>query len=123
MPFAGERTVIWVALLTLNDVAGMPPNETASGATKFFPVMTTIDAPVVGPLFGFTASTIGPFVYVNTSAAVCGLEPDPVVTTTCAACGPGDGGVVVVSVLGSTNTAGATMPPIVMTEDVVKLLP
>ena len=60
----------------------VPITDIESGEAKFFPVITTIEPPVVGPLSGFTESTIGPLVYVNRSLGDCGLMPEPVFTWT-----------------------------------------
>jgi hypothetical protein len=56
---AGEVAVIDVALLTVNEVAGVPPNRTAVARMKLSPVMVTGVPPVAGPLFGEIDVTVG----------------------------------------------------------------
>ena len=56
---AGEVAVIAVALLTVNEVAAVPPNCTAVARMKLLPVMVTGVPPAVGPLFGEIEVTDG----------------------------------------------------------------
>jgi len=56
---AGEVAVIDVALLTVNEVAGVPPNRTAVARMKLSPVMVTGVPPAAGPLFGEIEVTDG----------------------------------------------------------------
>nr|WP_280295041.1 hypothetical protein [Nocardia abscessus] len=49
---AGATAVIWVAELTVNELAGVAPKLTAVAPVRFVPVMTTVVPPVTGPAFG-----------------------------------------------------------------------
>ena len=51
--------MICVALSTVNDVALLGPNLTDVAPVKLVPVMVTEVPPVVGPVFGLTAVTVG----------------------------------------------------------------
>jgi hypothetical protein len=57
---AGEIAVIDVALLTVNEVAAVPPNCTTVARARLSPVMVTSVPPAVGPLFGEIEVTDGP---------------------------------------------------------------
>jgi hypothetical protein len=46
---AGATAVIWVALLTVKDVAGVAPKVTAVALARFVPVRTTEPPPAVEP--------------------------------------------------------------------------
>jgi hypothetical protein len=56
---AGEVAVIDVALLTVNEVAGVPPNRTAFAPVKLLPAMIMGVPPAAGPLFGEIEVTDG----------------------------------------------------------------
>jgi hypothetical protein len=56
---AGAVATIDVALLMVNEVAGVPPNRTAVAPVKLLPVMVTGVPPVAGPLFGEIDVTVG----------------------------------------------------------------
>jgi hypothetical protein len=58
-PPAGAVAEIWVALLTVNDVAAFEPNMTAVALVKLFPLIVTVFAPAVGPAFGLTLLRVG----------------------------------------------------------------
>ena len=49
---AGETAVIWVALLTVNEAAGLPPKLTAVAPVRLVPVIVTLVPPAVGPEAG-----------------------------------------------------------------------
>jgi hypothetical protein len=51
---AGDFAVIEVALVTVFDVAGVPPKYTLVAPSKFVPVMVTEVPPPSGPVFGLT---------------------------------------------------------------------
>ena len=53
--------MIVLALTTMTLVAGLPPNVTVAGATKFEPMIVTGVPPVVGPLSGVMLLIDGPF--------------------------------------------------------------
>lgn len=56
---AGDTAVIWVADTTVNDAALVAPNLTALAFVKFVPVTVTLVPPVMTPVFGDTAVTVG----------------------------------------------------------------
>ena len=56
---AGEIAVIEVALLTVNEVAEVPPNLTAVAPVNPVPVMVTEVPPTAGPLVGEMLVTVG----------------------------------------------------------------
>jgi hypothetical protein len=56
---AGETAVIEVLELTTTPLAAAVPNVTLAPAAKFVPVIVTLVAPAVGPLFGLNALTVG----------------------------------------------------------------
>ena len=56
---AGEMAAIDVGLLTVNEVAALPPNFTAVAAVKLLPVMVTGVPPAEGPLLGEIEVTAG----------------------------------------------------------------
>ena len=56
---AGEVAVIWVALLTVKELAAVPPNRTTVAPEKLVPVMVTLVPPAGGPVFGLTLVTVG----------------------------------------------------------------
>ena len=63
---AGLVAVIWVALTTLNLLAGVCPNVTLETPVKFVPTIVTLVPPVVYPVFGLSPVTVGVgVVYVN----------------------------------------------------------
>ena len=51
--------MIWVALLTVKDVAGVLPNLTMVAPVKLLPVIITLVPPVVGPVFGAIDVSVG----------------------------------------------------------------
>jgi hypothetical protein len=51
--------VIWVALLTVNEVAAVLPNLTMVAPVKLLPVIVTLVPPMVGPAFGPIDVTVG----------------------------------------------------------------
>ncbi len=51
--------MIWVALLTVKPVAGVPPKFTAVAPEKLAPVMITLVPPVAGPAVGEIEVTVG----------------------------------------------------------------
>jgi hypothetical protein len=51
--------VIWVALLTVKDLAAVLPNLTMVAPVRLLPVIVTLVPPVVGPAFGSTDVTVG----------------------------------------------------------------
>jgi hypothetical protein len=56
---AGATAVIWVAELTVNEVAGVAPKLTAVAPVKFVPVSTTVVPPATGPALGTIAVRVG----------------------------------------------------------------
>ena len=62
---AGEVAVIWVALITVNEPAALPPKLTPVAPEKFVPVMVTLVPPAAAPVFGATPVTVGAGTYVN----------------------------------------------------------
>jgi hypothetical protein len=56
---AGEIAVIEVALLTVNEVADVPPNLTAVAPVNPVPVIVTEVPPAAGPLVGEMPVTVG----------------------------------------------------------------
>jgi hypothetical protein len=56
---AGEVAVIWVALVTVKELAAVPPNLTAVAPEKLVPVMVTLVPPDGGPVLGVTLVTVG----------------------------------------------------------------
>ena len=56
---AGDVAVIEVALLTVNDVALVPPNRTAVAPVKLVPVIVTLVPPAGAPLVGESDVTVG----------------------------------------------------------------
>jgi hypothetical protein len=56
---AGEVAVIWVAPLTVKELAAVLPNLTAVAPEKLVPAMVTLVPPVGGPVFGVTLVTVG----------------------------------------------------------------
>jgi len=56
---AGDVAVIWVAEMTMNDVAAVAPKVTAVAPVKFVPVIVTDVPPAVGPAVGETDVTVG----------------------------------------------------------------
>ena len=57
--WAGEIAVIEVALLTVNEVAEVPPNVTAVALVKPVPVIATEVTPASGPDVGEMPVTVG----------------------------------------------------------------
>ncbi len=51
--------MIWFAESTLNEAAGVGPNVTLVAPVKLVPVTVTVVPPVVGPLDGLIAVTVG----------------------------------------------------------------
>jgi hypothetical protein len=51
--------VIWVLLLTVNEVAATPPKSTAVAPVKPVPLMVTLVPPPTGPELGLTPLTTG----------------------------------------------------------------
>ena len=56
---AGEIAAMDVALVTVNEVAVVPPNLTAVALVKLLPTIVTGVPPVAGPLFGEIVVTVG----------------------------------------------------------------
>ena len=56
---AGLTAVIDVALFTVKLVAGVEPKSTAVAPVRFVPVMVTVVPPLVEPVAGLTADTVG----------------------------------------------------------------
>jgi hypothetical protein len=56
---AGVTAVIWVAELTVNEVAGVPPKLTAVAPVRFVPVRTTVVPPVTDPDAGEMLVKVG----------------------------------------------------------------
>lgn len=56
---AGVVAVTWVALLTVNELAAVPPKFTADAPLRLVPVTVTDVPPAVGPLEGLTDVTVG----------------------------------------------------------------
>ena len=57
--WAAVIPVIVVALVTLRDVTGVPPKETAVAPVKFVPVILIVVPPAATPTFGETAVIVG----------------------------------------------------------------
>jgi len=57
--FAGATTVSWVAELTVNAVAGVPPKLTEDVLSKLVPVTITVLPPLTGPVFGLIVVIAG----------------------------------------------------------------
>ena len=55
----GDVATIWVALLTVNDAALTLPNLTEVAPVRLVPVMVTPVPPVLGPVLGEIAETVG----------------------------------------------------------------
>jgi hypothetical protein len=62
---AGEVAVIWVAELTVNEVAGVLPKLTAVAPVNRAPVIVTDVPPAAGPDEGLTLLMTGAWLYVN----------------------------------------------------------
>jgi hypothetical protein len=56
---AGETAVIKVPDHNLNEIAAVVPKLTCVSPVKLVPVMATVVPPMVLPLFGLTAVTVG----------------------------------------------------------------
>jgi len=56
---AGATAVIWVAELTVNEVAGVAPKFTAVVPVSPVPVRTTVVPPASVPTFGTAATRVG----------------------------------------------------------------
>jgi hypothetical protein len=56
---AGVVAVMRLALVTLTFVAAAPPTRTVAPEAKFVPEMVSVVPPVVGPLVGEMAVTVG----------------------------------------------------------------
>ena len=56
---AGAVAVIWVAELTVKEVAFVTPNLTADAPVNPAPVITTVVPPVCGPEVGAIDATLG----------------------------------------------------------------
>lgn len=56
---AGEVAVIWFGLLTVKELAGVPPKVTPVAPVKFVPLMVTLVPPTDRPVFGLTLVTVG----------------------------------------------------------------
>jgi hypothetical protein len=57
--FASEVATTWVAELTVNEAAALPPNWTEVAPVKLAPVIVTAVPPAVEPEDGLTAVTVG----------------------------------------------------------------
>jgi hypothetical protein len=77
--WAGLVAVIWVLLLTVTPVAGVPPKLTAVAPVKSTPVIVTAVPPMVGPWFGATLETTGGG--MTTTFVVPAADVQPVVVT------------------------------------------
>ncbi len=55
----GVTTLIWVGLMTENDVPAMDPNRTDVAPVKFVPVIVTVVPALLGPEAGDTAEMTG----------------------------------------------------------------
>src|ERR1700744_2733489 len=118
---AGVVAVMEVALVTVTDVAAVPPNVTAVAPVKFVPVMVTVVPPAIGPLAGLADVTVGTPAYVYTPVPV--PLPPGVVTTTSTAPAACAGVVAVMEVALLTVTDVAAVPPNVTAVAPVKFVP
>ena len=57
--WASVMAVSRVGDVALNEVAALPPKETALGAVRQVPVTVTVVPPVVGPVFGASVVMVG----------------------------------------------------------------
>jgi hypothetical protein len=67
---AGLVAVIWVALLTVNELAGLEPKLTATAPLRLAPVIVTLVPPAVEPDDGETPVTVGAGVGATPSSSV-----------------------------------------------------
>ena len=56
---AGDTTVIWPALLTVNEVAALAPNLTAVAPVKLVPLIVTLVPPATSPDGGASELSVG----------------------------------------------------------------
>jgi len=105
----GATAVIWVAELTVNDVAGVAPKATAVAPVNSVPVIVTTVPPDWGPFTGAMDVTTGAGTYVNWSAALVELVPPAVVTVTSTVPAPA-GALAVICVAESTVNAAPVTP-------------
>ena len=119
---AGEVAMIDVALLTVNEVAAVPPNRTAVAPVKLLPVMVTGVPPAAGPLFGEIDVTVGAARKVNWSAELAALVPPKFVTVTSTVPLPA-GEVAAIDVALLTVNEVAAEPPNCTAVARMKLLP
>lgn len=119
---AGVVAVICVALTTTTLVAAAAPKVTVAPVVKFVPVIVTGVPPVVGPLFGETALTVGTSPYVNPFAKLP-LWPPASVTVTVTGPAVPAGVVAVIRVVLATTTPVAAAVPNVTVAPVAKLVP
>jgi hypothetical protein len=108
---AGDDAVIDVAEFTVNDAAAVPPKLTADAPVNPLPVIATLVPPAVGPAFGFTFVTMGPFAYVYWSPAPVALVPPGVVTVTSTVPAACAGAVAVIDVSLLTVKVVAAVAP------------
>ncbi|GAA1332774.1 hypothetical protein GCM10009610_73130 [Pseudonocardia xinjiangensis] len=62
---AGAVAVTWVAEITVNDVAGMPPKVTALDPVNPVPVIVTTVPPTVDPTAGLRLVSVGTTALLN----------------------------------------------------------
>ncbi len=101
-----------MAELTMNDVAAVPPNETAVAPMKLVPVMMKLAPPKVEPVAGLTPVTDGALAWkVKWSAVLVAENPPGVVTVTSTVPAKCAGVTAVIKVSELTaNEAAATAP-------------
>jgi len=107
--WAGAVAVIWVAELTVKDVAGVPPKVTAVAPVKFVPVIVTVVPPAVAPELGVRDTYVGAAVYVKLLVFVA--VPAGAVTTTSTVPAACAGVTAVICVAESTVYEAAATPP------------
>jgi hypothetical protein len=108
---AGFVAVIWVALLTVNELALFAPNLTAVVPVRFVPVTVTEVPPASGPLVGLTDVIVGAATYVNWSLADVALVPPTVVVVMSIVPAEPEGEVAVIWVALSTVNELALVAP------------
>src|SRR3984893_18626631 len=79
---AGETAVILRDVITLYEVAGMPPKATYVAPVKLSPMIVTVVPPSVVPEVGLMLPTRGWSVKVNLSLGFLALVPPGLVTVT-----------------------------------------
>jgi hypothetical protein len=101
-----------VALLTVNDAAGVEPNATAVAPVRLAPVIVTVVPPAVGPPAGLTELTVGPVVYVYLSPELSALVPPGFVTMMSTVPALSAGAIAVIWVAVLTENEAAVEPNI-----------